>query len=191
MVSRLSTNIQRINYWSYCIIIDHIFLYQPHLNPLIPSSFNSTWPSWFETTQLLERRAFYRVLRFFFPPWETFPPAKSHFQCGRGEKGGWCSAFLEHLGVFFSEFSHCGCFGLFVPSGVEAWFSCVSFCLLCFLSVFFRAIQSKNKPAPTKIEGVMIKKQHDLVGVWEVILINRMYFLCLIILVKLRVATSQ
>ena len=67
IVSRLSTNIKRI--YSYGIILNIcsiIFLYQPHLNPLIPTTFNSTWPSWFETTHLLKRRPFYRVSLFVF-----------------------------------------------------------------------------------------------------------------------------
>lgn len=93
----------------------------------------------------------------------------------KGRKGWMMLSFLgAPRCFFFRSFHTVDVWGLFVPSGVEAWFSCVVFCLLCFLPVFFRAIQSKNKPAPTtKIEGVMMKKQHDSVWGWEVILIKR------------------
>lgn len=155
-----------------------------YLNPLVPTSFNSTWRSWIETTQLLKRRPFYRVSRFLFPTMADLSSSKVSLSMRKGRKGWMMLSFLGAPRCFRTvDVLDC----LFL---VEWRLDFHVFLFVFFVSFqSVGAIQSKNLPTTNR-------RRDDERSEWVGGLRRDPYqiysvCLCLIILVKLGVATSQ
>ena len=150
-----------------------MFLYQPRLNPLIPTSFNYlAFLNWDNTTS--QTPGLSTAFRVFSRHGRPF--LQQSLTCNaEGAKRVDDAQLSWSPSVFFSVFSHCGCSGLFVPSGVEAWFSCVSFCLLSLFpsSLFFEQYKAKtNLHQQQKSKAWWWRENMIWLGGCEVILIK-------------------